>query len=145
LFYRRCRGCNAVPDDPGLVLCPICRAASEARKSENRRAREREQYYIRKAVKREKPARPPRPCATKGCPGTAEGRAVYCAKCRRQRQKKRQKHYREERYVDPLLFVPPTSMAWLDKFRDWSKSGASYAAYQAAERNKSIRKVTYER
>ncbi|SHI23927.1 hypothetical protein SAMN02745823_03786 [Sporobacter termitidis DSM 10068] len=138
---RRCRDCGAVLPEPGRILCQSCKAAVNARRNENRRlcqrkrrARQQALAAAEKGAGQETLPISPHRCVTAGCTSVIEGRARYCQNCTHDRQLRAQREYRQRHYVDPLPFGPPTSMAWLDKFADWTRSGLSYAAYQAAER-----------
>jgi DNA-directed RNA polymerase subunit M/transcription elongation factor TFIIS len=138
---RQCRDCSVLIPAGKVLLCPACRAAAR----EKRRAMKRDNAQASYQSERKSavpgdlsPARvikPPRTCLTEGCTNPAPaGKAVYCPACSRQRRLLRQKRYREESKADLLDLPPdpPTSLAWLDKFSAWAKSGLSYAEYQRA-------------
>jgi hypothetical protein len=138
---RRCRDCGELMTEPGRQLCARCRDAAAARYREQKRLYQRNRQADGKARRsKKKPGGAPRTCKTVGCGGGLAGRQLYCDACRSARQETARRKYRVSRYVDPLPFGPPTSMDWLRRFDAWTKSGLSYGAYQARERERPVRR-----
>lgn len=136
---HKCRDCMSLISIPGAVLCPRCRAAAVEKRKARKREYARELYRATQNTKKASEQRlphpkPPKPCASSGCANMIEGNAVFCADCRHIRQLRLQRFRRDNvtSWSDDLQPEPPTSLQWLDKFKDWAGSGMSYADYQKA-------------
>jgi hypothetical protein len=117
---HRCRDCKTIELHPEKVLCESCKA--KAKEREKQKKREWDKTRVRRKTYVKKPKKPEIKYCRR-CGDVREPNKTYCAKCRveviKEQQGKRQKQ--NLKYDDPLEFIPPTNLDWLDGFNAYLK------------------------